>query len=355
MNLSKNGLAQAINNVIRYMTRMKNPNHRIDIDPIDPVSFEAWEWTQGVGLYGLHKYAEITGDPALLAMLDGWYDRRAKEPAVVKNINTMAPLLTLACLCETKPDAARMALCEEWADWAMNELPRTTDGGFQHITTVDINEEQLWIDTLFMTVLFVAKHGVLTRQPALVEEAANQFLIHIKYLFARKTGLWHHGWCFIGRHNFAEAHWGRGNCWFTAAVVDFIEMASPPPATTAYLAATLRAQADALARHQTAGGMWRTLIDDPASYPETSGTAGFCYGILKGVRKGFLGKSYEALGLRALEAVFRNIDPDGCVNNVSYGTPMGATKEFYNKIPIQPMPYGQSLAILALTEGLRHV
>jgi hypothetical protein len=30
------------------------------------------------------------------------------------------------------------------------------------------------------------------------------------------------------------------------------------------------------------------------------------------------------------------------VNNVSYGTPMGTTKEFYNKIPI-PMP-GQAFA-----------
>jgi unsaturated rhamnogalacturonyl hydrolase len=65
MPLTKTDLANAISNVINYMTTMKNPNHRVDIDPIDPVGFEAWEWAQGVGLYGLFKYAELTGDPRM--------------------------------------------------------------------------------------------------------------------------------------------------------------------------------------------------------------------------------------------------------------------------------------------------
>ena len=52
---------------------------------------------------------------------------------------------------------------------------------------------------------------------------AGQFLLHIKYLHSQKTGLWYHGWCFIGRHHFGEAYWGRGNSWFTCGAVDFIE------------------------------------------------------------------------------------------------------------------------------------
>ena len=39
------------------------------------------------------------------------------------------------------------------------------------------------------------------------------------------------------------------------------------------------------------------------------------------------------------------------MNQVSYGTPMGReSKDFYKKIPIQPMPYGQALAMLLLIE-----
>jgi len=40
---------------------------------------------------------------------------------------------------------------------------------------------------------------------------------------------------------------------------------------------------------------------------------------------------------------------------VSYGTRMGHDLQHYRDIPIQPTGYGQSLAILALVEGLRHI
>jgi unsaturated rhamnogalacturonyl hydrolase len=363
---SRGGLADAAGRALRFMLALKNPNPRPDVDPIDMVGFEAWEWTQGVGLYGLFRYGESSGDPRWRALAEAWFGRRAKEPPAPKNINTMAPLLTLACLCETAPAGpasgagareARLALCREWAEWALDGLPRTEDGGFQHITTIAgrPNTGQLWVDTLFMAVLFVAKYGLVTGRREFVEEAERQFLVHIKYLFARQTGLWHHGWSFIGRHNFANAHWARGNCWFTAAAVDFLEMASPSPVLAGYLRDTLRAQAEALARFQDAGGLWRTLIDDASSYPEVSGSSGFCYGILKGVRLGYLDKKFEPAGLRALGAVLRNVKADGCVDNVSYGTPIGSDFDFYKKIPIRPMPYGQSLAALALAEGMRHV
>ena len=48
-----------------------------------------------------------------------------------------------------------------------------------------------------------------------------------------------------------------------------------------------------------------------------------------------------------------HIAEDGEVQNVSYGTGMGATLEDYRVIPICPMTYGQSLALLILTEGVR--
>jgi unsaturated rhamnogalacturonyl hydrolase len=74
------------------------------------------------------------------------------------------------------------------------------------------NTQQLWDDTLMMTVLPLAKIGQVLKRPHYIEEAKRQFLIHIKYLFDTKTGLFHHGWTFLdGGHNFANAAWGRGN------------------------------------------------------------------------------------------------------------------------------------------------
>jgi unsaturated rhamnogalacturonyl hydrolase len=65
-------------------------------------------------------------------------------------------------------------------------------------------------------------------------------------------------------------------------------------------------------------------------------------------------KGCRAAGLKALEAVMANIDADGVLGNVSYGTRMGHDLQHYRDIPIQPTGYGQALAILCLTEGLIH-
>jgi unsaturated rhamnogalacturonyl hydrolase len=349
---TQDALGVLIERTARRMTALQ-PGALPEVCGISIIDFERWEWPQGVGLYGLFQYHRRTGRPEVLAQLSAWYARRRAAGLPVKNINTMAPLLTLAHLHEVTRQPADRALCTEWAAWAFAELPRTEEGGFQHITTDFPFEQQLWADTLFMTVLFLAKMGVLLRRQDYVDEATRQFLLHVKYLHDRKTGLWFHGWNFIGRHNFAGALWARGNCWFTAGAVDFMEMVELPGGVKSFLVETLGAQVDALARVQSADGMWHTLLDDPTSYVETSATAGFAYGILKGVRLGFVEGKHAATGRRAIEAITRRIQPDGTVDDVSYGTPMGMDLDHYRKIPRCPMAYGQALTLLALTEAIR--
>jgi unsaturated rhamnogalacturonyl hydrolase len=361
-------LEQTIARVITRMTTL-SAGHGQEKCPIDIVAFDCWEWPQGVGLYGLCKYYEQTRDPATLALLRDWFARRLAAGTPARNVNTTAPMLTLAHLAgagalaeagdgdataATDANADALALCADWAEWVFAKMTRTADGGIQHAVTGLANDGQLWADTLYMTVLFLAKAGRLFRRDDYLEEAARQFLIHIKYLFDRETGLWFHGWNFNGRHNFARARWARGNCWFTAGVVDFLEIARPAAAVRGFLVDTLRAQVDALARLQAADGLWHTLLDDPASYTETSATAGFGYGILAGARLGYLDPAAAAIGRRALDGVLGKILPDGTVTGVSFGTPMGGTLDFYRDIPCHPMPYGQSLAVLLLGEALQH-
>ena len=93
------------------------------------------------------------------------------------------------------------------------------------------------------------------------------------------------------------------------------------------------------------------MIDDENSYLEASATAGFGYGILKAVRLGLVDKKFKSVGDKALEFVMKNIDENGAVQNVSYGTGMGSDFDHYRNIPLCPMTYGQSLAQLILAEG----
>lgn len=322
---------------------------------IDTKGWNDWEWTHGIGLYGIYKYYELTGDARCLSIMQDWFRDRFAAGTPTKNINTVAALLTLAYLYEQHGDRTYLPYLDTWAEWVMHGLPRTEENGFQHIVFNSENPQQLWDDTLMMSVLPLARIGQVLNRPHYIEEARRQFMVHIKYLVDRRTGLWFHGWTFQGRHHFANALWARGNCWVTIAIPEFIELLdlAPGDALREFLLESHLAQIRALARHQDASGLWHTLIDDPGSYLEASATAGFAYGILKSVRKRYIGAEYESVGLRALKAVLANIDASGELRNVSFGTPVFDDLDGYRTVPLTSMPYGQAMAILALVEFRR--
>ena len=313
--------------------------------------YRHWEWTQGVGLYGLWRLFEKTRDEKYLDILTTYFDNQMTVGFPALNVNTVTPFLTMSYVGEYLGSEKYLAPCRESAAWIMAHFPRTREGGFQHMTSDTLNDQELWDDTLFMTVLFLANMGRIEGKREYIEEAQYQFLLHAKYLADRETGLWYHGWTFNGRHNFAGAFWGRGNCWITIAIPEFLGMVDCAPAVRRMLTELLRAQVESLVKYQDESGMWHTVIDDRDSYVETSASCGFAYGILRGVHAGLLDKRYAEAAMKALDPILGYIADDGVVNQVSYGTPMGReSKDFYKKIPIQPMPYGQALAMLLLIE-----
>ena len=220
------------------------------------------------------------------------------------------------------------ALCLTWADWLMNCLPRTRERGFQHVTSangdrqgVRLNENEMWIDTIFMTVLF------------------------------------YHGWTFNERNNFGGIFWCRGNSWFTLGILDYIDMfkGTMNAGVKEFVVDAYKAQAEALKGLQGKSGLWHTVLTDRDSYEEVSGSAAITAGILKGIRYGILDDSYLPCAWKAVKAILDNIDRDGTVLNVSGGTGMGYDADHYKNILIAPMAYGQSLTILALAEALLHL
>ncbi len=334
---------------VNFLENMKGKNLAGD----DLRLYQHWEWTQGVGLYGLWELFAETHEQKYLDILTAFFDRQLAIGFPALNVNTAAPYLTMSYVGEYLGEEKYLAPCRESARWIMERFPRTAEGGFQHMTSDSVNDQELWDDTLFMTVLFLANMGRIEGRRDYIDEAQYQFLLHAKYLADRDTGLWYHGWTFRGRHNFARAFWGRGNCWITIAIPVFLEMVDCDPVVKRLLAQLLRDQADSLEKYQDPSGMWHTLVDDPTSYVETSASCGFAYGILRAVRAGLLEERYRGAALKALEPILGYIAPDGVVHQVSYGTPMGReSKDFYKQIEIKPMPYGQALAMLLLIECL---
>ena len=322
-----------------------------------------WDWPQGVGLYGLMKVMKAKNNSEYEAFLYDWFNENIKGGLPSKNINTTTPLLTLALFNETKKDKEFEVLCIKWAEWLMECLPRTKEGGFQHVTSangdrqgVRLNENEMWIDTLFMTVLFLNKMGQLYDRQDWIDESIHQVLMHIKYLYDTKSGLFYHGWTFTERNNFGGVFWCRGNSWFTVGILEYLEFfqGTLNAGVKQLILDTYKAQVSTLKRLQSKTGLWHTVLDDPTSYEEVSGSAAIAAGILKGIRLGILDDSYLECANKAIQAIISNVAEDGTVLNVSGGTGMGYNKEHYKNILIAPMAYGQSLTILALTEALQY-
>lgn len=367
--IDKKEVQEKLNLVIDKLMKLGEPENNDDLAKGgEAIGFfkrdfgiQEWDWPQGVGLYGLLKIMQYENSNTYNDFLYKWFKDNIEQGLPSKNINTTTPLLTLVELNEYYKDPEFEKLCLKWADWLMNCLPRTKERGFQHVTSangdrqgVRLNENEMWIDTIFMTVLFLNKMGQKYNRKDWVDESIHQVLMHIKYLYDNKTGLFYHGWTFNEMNNFGGIFWCRGNSWFTLGILDYIDMfkGTMNAGVKEFIIDTYKAQAEALKNLQSKSGLWHTVLTDPTSYEEVSGSAAITAGILKGIRLGILDDTYLEVARKAVNAILKNIDTDGTVLNVSGGTGMGYDADHYKNILIAPMAYGQSLTILALAEAL---
>ena len=175
----------------------------------------------GTGLYGAFRNAEARGDVAAFDRLARWYERQ-----IARGLPT-APMPALSCLADRLGRQDWRALCLDWAEWLPSGLPKTEEGGFEHIMKEGRRPGQLWNDTPVMAVLFLAQTGRMCAREDMVAEAHYQFLTHIRFLADPRTGLFFHGWTFERRRNFARARWARGNAWVSIVIPELFAVAPP--------------------------------------------------------------------------------------------------------------------------------
>ena len=316
-----------------------------------------WDWPQGVGLFGLSLAERYLENNDYQAYIENWYQEQVREGLPCKNINTTAPLISLM-----EFDFAK-DLSEEWMKWIENEASRTNERGLQHDTTGRnkedrlIKNQEIWIDTLFMTNLFIAKMGEKYNQDLWIDESLYQLLLHTKYLHDKQTNLFFHGWSFEKQNNFGDVLWCRGNGWVTIAIpLTLSTLGERVPMTIKeHLLNYYKNQVDSLLDNylDRTEYMWRTVLTNPSSYFETSGSSGILAGIYLGIKFGYLDRDeYLSICNQILQRLLTKIDNKGNVIDVSAGTPIMDSEEDYMKIIKAPLAYGQALMLLLLSVAL---
>ena len=217
------------------------------------------------------------------------------------------------------------------AEHIMEGQDRLTDGtlcrSFPRKMTV-------WADDVYMSVSFLSQMGKYTGEAKYFDEAARQIINISNYLWDDSKGLFYHCYYTDLRRN-GVAYWGRANGWVTVSLVMLLDVLPENHARRKDLISLLEKQIVGASRYQNADGMWHQLLNKPDSYPESSITAMYVYGIAKAINNKWIDASYSRIAKSAWNALKnKQITQDGHFKNVCVGTGIEEDLAFYYNRPV---------------------
>ena len=309
--------------------------------------FDRWDWDSGVAMYGMMTAWQATGEERYLDYVQAWVDgfiARGLPP--ITHPNHAAPGLATLMLYEATGHEKYLAAAQPIANFLLNGAPRSEEGALYH------NEDQLWVDTLFMAAPFLARFSRDTGDPRYAEEAVKQYLLHARHLQDERTGLFFHGWDEGEDNHMSGAFWQRGNGWALATGAELLDLLPADHAARPRIRAALARQVAGLLPLQDRSGLWPTVVDRLDFYLETSGAAAIAYALFRGLDQGWLeSDQVGAVALRTRQGVANKVAADGTVRDVSAGTGVAPSVDVYNGISRDTIqPYGQGLTLLLLSQ-----
>ncbi len=321
----------------------------VDANPVSwGLDINQWDWNPGVGVTSISAYYEASQNPAVQQFLVDWVRKNRHLARKFQHVNVMAPFAIFPDLYRRTGDVYYRDTALEYGDWIVKNSVRTMTGALQHGGNLT---EEIWADTIFMVVLFLARLARLTGDATLAQEAARQLLLHLQYLQDPATGVLFHGYFCNEKSHKSGARWTRGNAWITVGTPLILAEIQELVAVPAEIGERYRRLVAGLVKFQAANGLWATVMDQPDFYQETSGSAGIACGILKSIHAGVLpAAEYLPVVEKAITGVLSTLTPAGCVTGVSGGTPIMHTIAEYNQLTRYPTLYGQGLTLMLLGE-----
>ncbi|MEA2711772.1 MAG: unsaturated rhamnogalacturonyl hydrolase [Phycisphaerales bacterium] len=183
-------------------------------------------------------------------------------------------------------------------------------------------QTRMWIDDMFMITAAQAQAFRATGDRKYIDRAAREMVVYLDEL-QKNNGLFYHA-------PDVPFFWGRGDGWMAVGMAELLRSLPDDARERPRILAGYKLMMESLLKYQDDNGMWHQLIDDPASWPETSCTGMFAFAFITGVKNGWLdAKTYGPAARKAWIGLTSYIDENADVREVCQGTNKKNDRQYY--------------------------
>ncbi len=311
--------------------------------------FPRWVWGDSIPLEGVLAAGAALGEAEAVAWVQDLIVRWAQSVDRLEAGDFLAPGVPLLLVYERTGDrrlldvAKQLAALFTGAMHGRRGVPLYYPRGHQWQWGAPV-------DVMQLVGPFLALLGRLTGE----RDYATQAMVHLlglsAALFDPCEGLFEH-WHFDDRGSTTRGFWGRGQGWALLGLADALRYAPPDAPGVAAVQAILVQHAESLARWQHESGHWRTVVDRPDVYLETSVACFFAAAVPPAIQAGLLPRTLRDAAERAWQAALARVDEQGNVQGTSAGT-AGGDVWHYARIPVGAYKWGQGPFLLAAARRL---
>lgn len=333
--------------VARRFIEVPHPNFGRPEPPVRISYPEVCAW------YGALGFAKSKNDKSLLADLakrfEPLFTTEAKLVPLADHVDhTVFAAVPLELYMQTS-DVRYLTMGKPMADtqWAAPWGPRAKPESWYYYKKGMTWQTRMWIDDMFMITAAQAQAYRATGDRKYIDRAAREMVLYLDTL-QKPNGLFYHA-------PDVPFYWGRGDGWMAAGMSELLRSLPADNPDRPRIMQGYKTMMASLLKYQDETGMWRQLIDDPASWPETSCTGMFTFAMITGVKEGWLDpKTYGPAARKAWLALVSYINPNGDIREVCQGTNKKNDRQYYlDRQRIVGDMHGQAPVLWCATALLR--
>ena len=278
--------------------------------------------------YGALTFAKVTKNKELLAQLIQRFEPlfgkdSTKIPKPLNVDYTVFGSVPLELYIQTK-EKKYLEIGQKIADkqWEKPDTSKVKAFGMGFYDKGLSWQTRLWIDDMFMITAIQTQAYRATGDVKYINRAAKEMVLYLDSL-QRPNGLFYHA-------PDVPFFWGRGNGWMAAGMSEILRSLPKNNPDRPKIMAGYKKMMEGLLKNQAPDGMWRQLLDDQQSWPETSCTGMFAFAMITGVKNGWLDKKiYAPAARKAWLTLITYINENGDIREVCGGTNKKNDHQYY--------------------------